>query len=72
MFPNEHSKTEASCFVSRNESSFKYFKSATTPFFAQLSYVTSSVALFCSSPLPLSLQVSSGNCFECNVFFMVA
>lgn len=46
MFPNEHSKTEASCFVSRNESSLKYFKSVTTLFFAQLSYVTSFVAFF--------------------------
>lgn len=44
MLPNEHSKTEASCFVSINESSFKYFESATTLFFAQLSYVTSFVA----------------------------
>lgn len=68
MFPNEHSKTEASCFVSINESSFKYFKSATALFFAQLSYVTSFVAFFLS---PISPHVRSSNCLKCNVFVTV-
>lgn len=31
MFANEEDGTEASCFVSRNESSFKHFKECRTP-----------------------------------------